>query len=137
MIGNLRELWEAYEDLDMIELAVIDNLNVNLILTSSEDGDLLYTRARYDDDETEPIGWVREDNMEWPLRRLVPEVEPADDTPCGAEMWSWDYFRSEQVDSYRMRCHLIGAHDEHENSENGAKWPNTESGDPSSEVDRG
>lgn len=41
---------------------------------------------------------------------------------CTSEKHSWDYFKPEQVDSYWMRCHRLGPHDEHENSETGAKW---------------
>jgi hypothetical protein len=47
------------------------------------------------------------------------EPEPAN---CTAEMWSWNYFQPAQIDAYYMRCHLSGDHDEHENSETGAKW---------------
>ena len=43
--------------------------------------------------------------------------------PCDAEIWSWEIFQPEQVDPYWMRCHLLGPHDEHENSETGATWP--------------
>lgn len=124
MIENLRDLWEAIEDHDTSELAVLDNMDVILILTCDEDGQLFYTRVRYDDGE-EPVGWVREDNIEWPLTRLLPEEEPTDDEPCTAQFWSWDYFRSGgDVDPYWMRCHKLGKHDEHENSETGAHWPN-------------
>lgn len=41
---------------------------------------------------------------------------------CDEEIHSWRLFNSEQVDSYYMRCHLLGPHEEHENSETGAKW---------------
>lgn len=50
------------------------------------------------------------------------QVEVTDDEPCSAELWSWDYFNDQQVDPYWMRCHLVGEHDEHENSETGATW---------------
>ena len=53
---------------------------------------------------------------------VTPETE-VDDEPCSAELWSLDYFRHQQVDAYWMRCHKVGAHDEHENSETGAHWP--------------
>ncbi|WP_315106309.1 hypothetical protein [uncultured Microbacterium sp.] len=43
--------------------------------------------------------------------------------PCNAEIWSWEIFRHHEVDPYWMRCHLVGKHDEHENSETGARWP--------------
>ncbi len=43
-------------------------------------------------------------------------------TPCRSELWSWDHFRSEQVDPYWMRCHRVGEHDEHEHSETRATW---------------
>lgn len=56
------------------------------------------------------------------VERFGREVEAVDATPCTAEKWSWDLFRAEQVDPYWMRCHLLGPHDEHENSETGAKW---------------
>lgn len=52
-------------------------------------------------------------------------LEVIDDEPCNAEIWSWDIFRHQQVDPYWMRCHRVGKHDEHENSETGAKWPVT------------
>ena len=51
------------------------------------------------------------------------EAPEHDDEPCSAELWSWDYFNDQQVDPYWMRCHKVGAHDEHENSETGATWP--------------
>jgi len=44
---------------------------------------------------------------------------------CRAEIHSWDYFNQNQTGSYWMRCHLLGPHKEHENSETGARW-NTE-----------
>lgn len=57
------------------------------------------------------------------LRASQPvQVEVADNEPCTAELWSWDYFNDLQVDPYWMRCHLVGKHDEHENSETGATW---------------
>lgn len=60
-------------------------------------------------------------------RIFVPEVELdiAEDPElkeCTAELPSWPYFRPEAVNFYYMRCHLLGPHDEHENSETGAKW---------------
>ncbi|CAN7240413.1 hypothetical protein LJR045_000966 [Microbacterium sp. LjRoot45] len=122
MIENMRDLWEVVEEHDSGEMAVVDHMDVLLILSCNEDGEMFYTRVRYEDDESS-VGWVRDDTMSWPLRRLVPEPEPVDDTPCAAQMWSWDYFRSQQVDPYWMRCHLVGKHDEHENSETGARWP--------------
>lgn len=44
--------------------------------------------------------------------------------PCAEEKHSWDHFdsNSDVVDSYWMRCHRVGPHDEHENSETGATW---------------
>lgn len=50
-----------------------------------------------------------------------------DAAPCDNEAHSWDHFSSKVVDSYWMRCHRLGPHDEHENGETGATW----SGDPS------
>lgn len=54
---------------------------------------------------------------------VVAEEPEGDDEPCKAEIWSWDIFRHQEVDPYWMRCHRIGAHDKHENSETGATWP--------------
>lgn len=48
--------------------------------------------------------------------------DPADHEPCDEEKWSWDLFSTEAVDPYWMRCHLVGPHETHENSETGAKW---------------
>lgn len=56
------------------------------------------------------------------IRNLLDEAEATDSEPCGAELYSWDYFRSEQVDPYWMRCHRVGTHDERENSDTGATW---------------
>lgn len=50
------------------------------------------------------------------------ERETAASEPCEEEKHSWDHFRPGQVDSYWMRCHRVGQHDEHENSETGATW---------------
>jgi len=47
---------------------------------------------------------------------------PGDSGSCAAELWSWSYFSPLAVDGYWMRCDLIGAHAEHENSETGATW---------------
>ncbi len=55
--------------------------------------------------------------------QVVAEEPEGDDEPCKAEIWSWDIFRHQEVDPYWMRCHRIGAHDKHENSETGATWP--------------
>lgn len=53
--------------------------------------------------------------------------DPADHEPCDAEMHTLDYFRGhEDIDSYWMRCDLIGPHEEHENSHTGAKWRDAE-----------
>jgi hypothetical protein len=56
------------------------------------------------------------------IRDLLDAADAAASAPCGAELHSWDVFRSGQVDPYWMRCHLVGPHDEHENSETGATW---------------
>lgn len=57
------------------------------------------------------------------LERLREQIgDPADSEPCDAEKHSWGYFTPEVVDSYWMRCHKLGPHDEHENSETGATW---------------
>ena len=45
-----------------------------------------------------------------------------DHDECREELHSWAYFNQNQVDSYWMRCHLLGPHEEHENSETGARW---------------
>ena len=58
-----------------------------------------------------------EKRAEWEAEQEI------DDEPCKAEIWSWDIFRHQQVDPYWMRCHRLGKHDEHENSETGARWP--------------
>ena len=50
------------------------------------------------------------------------DEEPGAYEPCDSEKHSWDHFRVEQVDSYWMRCHRVGPHIEHENSETGARW---------------
>lgn len=64
-----------------------------------------------------------------PNGRLVKEVLAAldgapepDDDPCKAETHSWSHYRPEQIDSYWIRCTLIGKHDEHEDSHTGLKW---------------
>ena len=62
-----------------------------------------------------------EKRAEWEAEQEV------DDGPCKAEIWSWDIFRHQEVDPYWMRCHLIGPHEKHENSETGATW-STETG---------
>jgi hypothetical protein len=41
---------------------------------------------------------------------------------CRSEIWSWDYFRHQQVDPYWMRCQLAGPHKEHENTDTEARW---------------
>ena len=56
------------------------------------------------------------------IAELEADATDIDAEPCQSEKWSWDLFRPEQVDGYWMRCHLLGEHDEHENSETGAKW---------------
>src|SRR3546814_16107517 len=60
--------------------------------------------------------------------RIVWTDDEIDATPCDSEKHSWDYYRPGQVDSYWMRCHLVGPHDEHENSETGATWREPEPG---------
>lgn len=64
--------------------------------------------------------------------RLVATPLP-DESPCDAEKHSWDFFSPNAVDSYWMRCHLVGPHDEHENSETGAKWRDETSSNTRSE----
>ena len=49
-------------------------------------------------------------------------AEAAASEPCREELPSWSYFTSQQVDSYWMRCHELGPHEEHKNSETGAHW---------------
>lgn len=50
-------------------------------------------------------------------------AEQSASEPCEAELHSWVVFKPEQdVDSYWMRCDLLGPHDEHKNSHTGAKW---------------
>lgn len=51
--------------------------------------------------------------------------EVHDTTPCTEEIWSWTYFTAEQVDPYWIRCTAVGPHDEHEDSNTGAKWKDT------------
>lgn len=62
---------------------------------------------------------------EWPcptVAALDGAPEPDNDDPCDAEVYSWDYYRPEQIDSYWIRCTLLGKHDEHEDSHTGLKW---------------
>jgi hypothetical protein len=59
------------------------------------------------------------------LRAAFAERERAEEAasePCREELYSWDYFRPEQTDPYWMRCGLVGPHEEHDNSDTGAKW---------------
>lgn len=58
-----------------------------------------------------------EKRAEWEAEQEI------DDEPCKAVFWSWDIFRHQEVDPYWMRCHRVGVHHEHENSETGATWP--------------
>lgn len=41
---------------------------------------------------------------------------------CDAEIYSWDYFSVDAVDPYWIRCGRVGPHEEHEDSNTGAKW---------------
>jgi hypothetical protein len=52
--------------------------------------------------------------------------DPADYEPCPAEIHSWKLFSPSAVDSYYLRCHLLGPHKEHENSETGGTWTDPE-----------
>lgn len=52
----------------------------------------------------------------------APGVTDDDATPCDDEAYSWDHFSPKAVDPYMMRCHVLGSHDVHENSETGATW---------------
>lgn len=45
-----------------------------------------------------------------------------DDTECSAETRSWDHFSPEQMDSYWIRCTLLGQHEEHEDEHTGLRW---------------
>lgn len=78
--------------------------------------------ARFEDRNSKPNPAHLADAVRG-LIGLVEELTEPDAEPCDAELWSWSYFRLEQVDAYYMRCHRIGPHDEHKNSETGAHWP--------------
>ncbi|KIP90169.1 hypothetical protein RU09_11860 [Microbacterium sp. MEJ108Y] len=78
--------------------------------------------ARYEDRNSKPNPAHLADAIRG-LMALVEELTEPEAEPCDAEIWSWDIFRHQQVDPYWMRCHKLGAHDEHENSETGAHWP--------------
>lgn len=41
---------------------------------------------------------------------------------CEAEIWSWTYFNQDQVDAYWIRCTLSIPHNEHYDSNTGARW---------------
>ena len=78
-------------------------------------------RAGYADFDRWLAAHDAQKRAEWEAEQEV------DDGPCKAEIWSWDIFRHQEVDPYWMRCHLIGPHEKHENSETGATW-STETG---------
>lgn len=63
------------------------------------------------------IAWLEEHGY-----RRGGAPEPDNDDPCDAEVYSWDHFRPEQIDSYWIRCTLPGKHNEHEDSHTGLKW---------------
>lgn len=50
------------------------------------------------------------------------DYEEDDDEECNAETHSWDHFVPGTVDSYWIRCILVGEHEEHEDSHTGLKW---------------
>jgi hypothetical protein len=50
------------------------------------------------------------------------EAELLASEPCAAETWSWDHYRSAQVDPYWIRCTRQGLHAEHEDSNTGLTW---------------
>lgn len=79
--------------------------------------------------ETAPFSREHVEKKWGPLVALTPA--PDVDEPCKAEICSWDIFRHQQVDRYWMRCHRVGEHVEHENSETGATWPVKQEGEPS------
>ena len=59
------------------------------------------------------------------LLEIRDEEERIAHEDCGEQLFSWDYFKQNQVDGYWMSCDLLGPHDEHENSHTGAKWKTT------------
>ena len=127
-IEDLEELYDVYQsviDGGSTTLVVHNRWMAISLIDSDEDGDLFYQRIPTDDEQDVPSGYVDKVpgvDTGWPLTLIWPEM-PEEDDPCTEQMWSWDYFRHEQVDAYWMRCSRVGAHDEHENSETGARWP--------------
>lgn len=128
-IEDLEALHDVYQEaLDKgtgTTLVVRNRWMTISLIDSDEDGDLFFQRIPTDDEQDAPAGYVDKVpgvDTGWPLTLIYPDL-PEDDEPCGEQMWSWDYFRHGQVDAYWMRCDRVGKHDEHENSETGARWP--------------
>ncbi len=139
LFESVRLVEEHMEDADQTIIVVQDRRDAYWILAYSGEMERLFYQGIPEGDEdgnrtNDATGWLLDgimtDGPSWPLRLMVPAEDPIDDDPCDAEMWSWDYFRHQQVDAYWMRCHRVGKHDEHENSETGAHWPVVSSGDP-------
>ena len=130
-LENARQVEEHMEEASLSMLAVQDRHETYWLIAYSADDRLFYQGLPEGDEDGQRVsdatGWVADgvmtDGPAWPLRLMVPADDPIDDEPCSAEMWSWDYFRHQQVDAYWMRCHKLGKHDEHKNSETGAHWP--------------
>lgn len=55
------------------------------------------------------------------------EVVMTTDAACEEETHSWWHFNSDQLDSYWIRCTLIGSHDEHKDENTGLTWKSSSS----------
>lgn len=120
------ELERAYDLIDLREFEIDDLHEIIIELRAERDAALAaIERVRAEarayaaqPDVLEPCGAAAQSI----LVALDGAPEPDSDDPCDAEVYSWDHYRPEQIDSYWIRCTLLGKHDEHEDSHTGLKW---------------
>ena len=125
-VGPDPEFWAYYADYDWVVLCQLYGRMIDL-----PDGWPMYCRdlKQLADEEGMPI------KQEGSVHNALGDAQWVRDThdeiihrydPCNAEIPSWTYFNPEQVDSYWIRCDNLGKHDEHADSDTGARWKTTD-----------